>query len=287
MQTSPKSIKEDIARAKAHTQRGDYIRSLGALCKALERMLGSQIFGRDKFEIGILLDEAVNELMDMKGMKRIFPVPLKYEKGKEKKIYLTLKKLRAKIEEAVEKARIEKTRKRLARLDDAILKAQELLDEKQALEARRLFRQIADEYPDVKGINTDIGRRLVMGGFLQEAVEYLKRAIEIAPSDIRSYELLSLCHEGMAKPAKARDVVWDAIRRFGKKEGLYLRLAKLCFAAKDWGGALDAANVVLSINPLNMEASKLVKKSEPKVYRQNKAAPKAKKPTGESIDLDM
>ncbi len=287
MQTSPKSIKEDIARAKGHTQRGDYLRTLGALCKALERMLQSQIFGRDKFEIGILMDEAVNDLMGMKAMKRIFSTPLKYEKGKEKKLYLTLKKLRTKIEEAVEKARIEKTRSRLARLDELILKAQGLLEAKESLEARKLFRQVSDEHPDVPGINTDIGRRLVMAGLLQEAVEYLKKAIEITPGDVRSYDLLAMCHEGLAEPAKAREVIWDAIRRFGKKEGLYLRLAKLCLAAQDWSAALDAANVVLSINPLNRDAARIVKKAEPKVYRQAKAAPKSRKPTGEDIKLDM
>ncbi|GKT28628.1 hypothetical protein ADUPG1_000772, partial [Aduncisulcus paluster] len=101
--SSPKSIKENIARAKSYGQRKDYMRCLHALSLSLDELASSKVFGREKFEIGILIDEVFRQLLAMEELKRVLPRGLKYVKGQEKKLAAMLMKIHDTIKNALER----------------------------------------------------------------------------------------------------------------------------------------------------------------------------------------
>lgn len=264
--SSPKSIKENIARAKAYGQRKDYLRCLHALSLSLDDLSQSKVFGREKFEIGILVDEVIRQLLAMEELKRVLPRSLKYTKGQEKKLAAMLLKIHDTIKNAMEKAAVEKVRKQKNQIDKFVLTGQKHLDDKNVKEAKKYFRKISEAFPEERGLLQDIGARLVKAGFPSEGVEYLERAITQTPGDSRPYISLLMAWEMLSEHDKALDVIKEISRRFGANESVYVRQSKIFLAKRMFTEAYDAAAAVLKINPLNREAKKISDKLGPKVF---------------------
>ncbi len=264
--SSPKTIKENIARAKAYGQRKDYLRCLHALGLSLDDMAQSQVFGREKFEIGILVDEVIRQLLSMEELKRVLPRTLKYTKGQEKKLAAMLMRIHNTIKDALDKAAVEKIRKQKNQIDKFVLTGQKFLDDKDVKEAKKYFRKITEAFPEERGLLQDVGARLVKSGFPAEGVEYLERAITQTPSDSRPYISLLMAWELLAEHDKALEIIKEISRRFGANESVYVRQSKLFLAKRMYTEAYDAAAAVLKINPLNREAKKISDKLGPKVF---------------------
>lgn len=267
-----KDIREDIARARAYAKKSDYLKTLSCLASAIKGLVTSQIFGAEKFEIHAHLDEALRDLNKMKMIKRLFPKGLNCKKGKEKEFYQTLVRLHKKLGTAMENARQTKMRKRLAVLDDNMIKAANLIKADQPLEARKLYRKISEYFQDIDGIDSDIGNRLSTFGMFPEAAEYLTKALENSPNDVRAHSALILCYEGMNEVDKAMEAIKEAMRRIGASENLYVRMAKLHLSKREWGEVYNNAKSALERNPLNADAKKLVKQAEPRVFAASSGA---------------
>lgn len=275
---SAKSIREDIARAKSYAKKSDYLKTLSCLARAIRGLLTSQVYGAEKFEIYSHLDEAMRDLNKMAMIKRLFPKGLNYQKGKEKAFYNTLMRLHKKLGEAMEKARLTKQRKRLAVLDDNMIKAAALVKAGNQLEARKLYRKISEYFQDIDGIDSDIGNRMTQFGMFAEALEYLTAVLKKTPSDIRANNAIILCYEGMHETDKAIDAIKETMRWVGASENLYVRLAKLHLEKREWGEVYNYAKAAHDRNPLNSDAEKLMKKAEPKIFSESKAKEAGGKP---------
>ncbi|MBN2140280.1 MAG: tetratricopeptide repeat protein [Desulfovibrionaceae bacterium] len=267
MEATGKSIKEHIARAKASIQRKDYLKALKSLCTALELLVQSNVFGREKFEIGILLSEVLRDLMGVPAISRLFSKPLAYEKGKEKALYRTLRRLHDKMKQAIEDALLQRKRNEYGQLDEMIIAGQEYLAKKEPLEARKLFRKAAEQFPDVPGLLSDLGGRLTRAGLFQEALEYLKRALEADVLDSRAYSYMVMCYEGLGDMPKAEEVIRSVLKRFGANEVLSLRLAKIALDRRNWSEAYEQAEAVLASSPMNTEARRILRAAKAKVFR--------------------
>lgn len=264
--STAKSIREHVARAKSYAQRKDYMRCLNSMSLSLEELAESQVFGREKFEIGILIDEAFRQMLAMDELKNVLPRSLKYTRGQEKKLAAVLRKIHDHIKEALDKAAVEKVRKMKNQIDKYVLAGQKALDEKDVKEAKKYFRKITEACPDEYGLLQDVGSRMVKSGFPRDAVEYLERAIEKHPSDSRPYISLVIAWEMLSETDKALEVVSEIMRRFGANESLYIRQAKLYFAKRMYTEAYDAAAAALKLNPLNKDAKKISDKLGPKIF---------------------
>jgi pentatricopeptide repeat protein len=266
MDTSPKTVREHIARSKFCTQRQDILRSLKELATALDLLAASQIFGRERIDIGILMEEAVRLLMEQDMMKRSVPGGLSYVKGKEKELSAMLKRLAAVLEGVLAKRRVEERRRALLELDELMIAAQAELGKKEPLEARKLFRKAMEQFGEEQGLLIDIGTRLLLAGLPAEATEYFQKGMEAEPNDPRSYNMLIQCLEAMGDLDKAEDLMKATLRRFGPNEGLLVRVGRGALARRNWDEALNAVAVALKINPNNQEAHKIASEASTRVY---------------------
>lgn len=295
MSVTAKEIREHIARARAAGQKGDLLRCLKCLRNASAGLVDNKVFGREKFEIESLLVEALRDLNRMRTMQRVLPQGVHYVRGKEARLHSKLAHLYAKLKEAIDRARLEKMRQRMLTLDETLLAAQEQLKNKDYLEARKLFRRAADHFPDQPGLLSDIGTRMLMGGLVQEAVEYLRRGLEQNARDERGHSSLIMCYEVLGMAEKVEEAIKNAIRQLGPREDLYLRLGKVALQRRNWSTALNVAEAVLKKNPLNVEARKIRAKARPKVYGNGSPTSASTKPAGatasarkgKSYNLDM
>ncbi|WP_027179707.1 tetratricopeptide repeat protein [Maridesulfovibrio bastinii] len=289
--STAKSIREHVARAKAYAQRKDYMRCLNSLSLSLEELADSQIFGREKFEIGILIDEVFRQMLAMDELKKVLPRSLKYSRGQEKKLAQVLRKIHDTIKAALERAAEDKIRKMKNQIDKYILAGQKALDEKNLKDGKKYFRKITDACPDEEGLLQDVGSRLVKSGFPRDGIEFLERAIEKNAGDSRPYISLVLAWEMLGETDNALNVLNDIMRRFGANESLYVRQAKLYFAKRMYTEAYDAATAALNSNPLNRDAKKMSDMLGPKIfgrgYQAGVSSKEAKKSSGKvSLSLD-
>lgn len=289
--SNAKSIREHVARAKAYAQRKDYMRCLNSLSLSLEELADSQIFGREKFEIGILIDEVFRQMLAMEELKKVLPRSLKYSRGQEKKLALVLRKIHDHIKTALERAAENKIRKMKNQIDQYILAGQKALDEKNLKDAKKYFRKITETCPGEDGLLQDVGARLVKSGFPREGIEYLERAIDKNASDSRPYISLVMAWEMLGETDSALEVINDIMRRFGANESLYVRQAKLFFAKRMYTEAYEASTAALNSNPLNKDAKKMVDALGPKIfgrgYRSDDSeAAGATKESKKTFDLD-
>lgn len=266
MDTSPKNVREHIARSKFFLQRKDLLRSLKSLGLALELLGAGQIFGRERIEIDILMEEAVRLVMEQEALKAAFPGGLAHKKGKERELSATIKRVANALEVVLGKAKKEERRKLMAELDDLVLAGQAELDRNQPMEARKHFRRAVELCGDEPGLYADIGNRFLLSGLLAEAVEYLLKNIEVAPGDLRAYAPLIQCYDSLGEAEKAEDVLRAALRRFGPIEALNLRLAKGALEQRKWSEALANAQEVLKLNPTNQEGLRLAAAASQHIY---------------------
>lgn len=267
MSATAKTIKENIARSKHYLARGDYLRCLMAIYTGLEQIMSSQVFGREKFEIGILMDEALRELSGNPVFQKIFPNGIRYEKGKERALYERIRALHDQLRERMETARVEKLRKQKLELDELLLHAEGLLAKGEPLDARMFFRKAAEQFGELEdGLLVDIAQRMIKAGLFQEALEYVEGAKEKNPNDPRVYSAQLRCLEALNETEQAEEIVRDALKRFGANESLYLRLAKLMVLKRDWGEAHNAAMGALNLNPLSVEAQKIADETGKRIF---------------------
>ncbi|MBU1228690.1 MAG: tetratricopeptide repeat protein [Proteobacteria bacterium] len=290
MDTSPKNVREHIARSKFFLQRKEILKSLRSLALALELLAGGQIFGRERIEIDSLLDEGIRLLMEQEALRRAFAPGLVYKKGQEREMAASINRVAAALESVLDKARLEERRSRLAELDELILGGQAELDQKHPLEARKLFRRVAELFGDEPGVLVDVGNRYMLAGLVAEAQECFQKSIEAAPGDMRAFGALAQCHDALGEGEKAEEVMRAALRRFGPVEALNLRLAKGALERRKWDEALLNAQAVLTLNPQSQEAQRLAAAAsqhlygDPQAYLRENPRPGGQ---GREINIDI
>ncbi len=266
MDTSPKNVREHIARSRFFLQRKDLLKSLKSLGLALELLASGQAIGRERIEIDILMEEAVRLIMEQEGLNAAFPPGMAYKKGKELELSTTILRVANALETVLGRAKKEERRKQLAELDELILSGQKELDQGQPAEARKLFRRAAELCGDESGLYADLGTRLMLAGYFAEAAEYLQKNIELAPADPRGYPPLVQCNDSLGESEKAEEIVRAALRRFGPSEALNLRLAKGALERRSWGDALVNAQAVLKVNSTSQEGLRLAAIASQHIY---------------------
>jgi tetratricopeptide (TPR) repeat protein len=267
MDASPKIVREHIARAKFSLQRKDVLRALRALAQGLAMLAGAPlIVGRERIEIGILMEEALRLLSEQEGIKKAVPGGIAYKKGQERELAAHLTRMADALAAVLDRQRLEERRRRLAELDELVLAGQAELDNKQPLEARKHFRRAVENFADEPGLFVDLGNRLMLAGLVAEAAEYFQKSIEVAPTDPRAYTLFAQCQSALGEGLKAEETLKAALRRFGPDEALLARLAKDALERRAWNEALTNAQAALDINAGNREALRVAEAASTHVY---------------------
>jgi tetratricopeptide (TPR) repeat protein len=240
MPPSAKTIREDLARAKAAYAKNDDLRTLQLLLSALRAFVTVRPTGPDRITIEGLLRESLANLVKLERVKPLLPHGLPYVKGQEKQLYAALVPVTRAVEEAINREDLESKRERKLRIDHAIIKGTRLLSEGNLLEAQRNFRAAVEDYVDEKGLFPLIASRLIDAGHFKASLEYTRRAIEESPDNPRAYDFL-LTAAGKADVwPDAKRILADARPKIGDLPLLYQALALVEARLGDWNAA-DAA----------------------------------------------
>jgi tetratricopeptide (TPR) repeat protein len=259
MKITPKSIQEDLARAKTYYLRNDVLRTLLCVGNALRGALECKIPGPDKARIDTLMRESYQNLNKFEKVKEFAPKGLAYLKGDEKKMLAGLLPVVKQIDAALKRESLEAMRARKLLIDQMVLKGNKLLDEGNILEAMRCFREAGSEFKDEAGLFPMVATKLVDAGHFKQSIEFSRRAVLESPGNARAYDLLQT---GLAKTGDwetGEKFITEATRQIG--ENAYLLQLQAFVKAKrgDTAGAGAAAAKALELDPSLDLAAKILK----------------------------
>lgn len=190
MPPSAKSIREDLARAKAAYAKNDALRAVQLLAVAFRSFTAVKLPGSDRAPIESLFRECLTNIGKLDEVKKYAPNGIPYLKGQEPKLGAFVATLAKKMEADLAEEGLEAMRQRKLRIDHAVIKGTKLLADGNLLEAQRNFRAAVEEYIDETGLFPLIAGRLIDAGHHKASLEYLKRALEESPDNQRIYDFL-------------------------------------------------------------------------------------------------
>lgn len=257
MPPSAKSIREDLARAKAAYAKNDDLRVLQLLLSALRAFVTVRPAGPDRTTAESLFRECFANLVKLERVKGHLPNGMPYVKGQEKQLYAQLVPLARTIQDEINRESLEAMRERKLRIDQFVIKGTKLLGEGNLLEAQRNFRAAVDEYVDEKGLFPLIASRLIDAGHGKASLEYIKRAIEEAPDNPRAYDFLYTVGDKANEWPAAERILQEAKKQHSQAPLLLQCQARLEAKLGRYAEAADSARQALAANP-NLEEARAV-----------------------------
>ena len=181
LNTPPKELRENIARAKGYLRREELPRSLKAMATAMRQYSEVKLTRSARAEIDIQLGEFLNTLIRHQGMQHLLdpnhtgkPRKIPYQQGKELMLATVLEGLaRILLQEVEDKSRQEKEA-RLERKKSLLNSGVKLLQEGQFGKGRAYLKRAAEEFSEDPDILVQVGQLLQTAKQYADAGEILK-----------------------------------------------------------------------------------------------------------------
>ncbi|WP_428562709.1 MAG: tetratricopeptide repeat protein [Solidesulfovibrio sp. DCME] len=258
MPPSAKTIREDLARAKAAYAKNEDLRAVQLVVAALRAFVAVKLPGTDRMTIESQLREALANLSKLPRVLHYAPNGIPYAKGNEQKLHASLAALAQKIEADINRESLDAMRERKLRIDHAIIKGAKLLAEGNLLEAQRNFRAAVADYVDEKGLFPLLASKLIDAGHFKASLEYVKRAVEVAPDNARAYDFLLTVAAKTEEWPLAERILLEAGQKGLTHPLLDQALAQVEARLGKWGEAQNAAKRAVEADARLAEAARIL-----------------------------
>ncbi|WP_028588576.1 hypothetical protein [Desulfocurvus vexinensis] len=272
-ETPAKKIRENLARAKAALHKGELTRSIACAIEAARDLDGAQIFGREKFEVEVHLQEYLKEFNrhpDVKShfsAKNVHVTPyVKYKRGGEAELTRALGGL---LDELEHKGRTQEQHadaQRARRKEDMLAGAQASLDARELPKAKALLRRVAEEFGREPGVLADCGQRLLQAELFYEAGEYLEQAVALDPRDSRALAGAVQAYTGAREFPKVEALYKQALQTFGMHPRTLLHMARMYLDWRKNDEAYDCARKAFELDPALDEAQAIMEQTGKRIF---------------------
>lgn len=246
MKITSKTIKEELARAKAAYLKNEDLRMLATLAAALKGFVSVKLPGTERMEIESHFRESFSNMSKSPRVLKFAPKGVPYIKGQEAKLFQYVAAVYKKVQEDIQRETLEHMRERKLKIDHLILKGQKLLDDGNLLEAQRNFREAVSLRVDEDGLYPMVALKLMDMGHHKAALEYVRGAIEVSPGNTRAYDLLVTASAKLGDMEPGLKIVADARKKAGESALLLAASAQLKARAGRWDEAREEAEKALA-----------------------------------------
>ncbi len=216
MSSDFKNIMEELARARGHYHHHDVHRALVSLTLAMKAAAGAQIFGRQKMELDMAVQEILQLLNRTEDVQQFLPEGINFAKGGYKRLLGLLVALLKRIKEEAGKESLEQTRERKLKIDNLLIRGQRSLEKKHLAEAEAAFQEAASLYVDEHKMFYVIGSKLVSAGFPKQALLYFRKGMEVDSDAEACFISAATAYEALKQFDKAELVARNAIKKYGE-----------------------------------------------------------------------
>lgn len=244
MNTAPKEIRENVARAKGYLRRDEIPRALDAMSSAVREFADVTLFKQARFELTVQFEEFLSELNRHPQMQLLLdpersgtPRKISFQPGKEKILATVLEGLSKILVNSAEQAKLEAQKNLQQRKIDLIETGKSRITSGDIARGRAFLKRAAAEFGKEAGVLLEIGRILFELKQFQDAAEIFESATECFPKEAEAYADAVDAYTQALEFEKAEKMYLKIFRQFGGHPKTYGRLAKLYLV---WGKRLKA-----------------------------------------------
>ncbi len=255
-------VKNLLGRGKAYLNKKEIIKGIMAICEAMKLFMKSNIHGKERIEIEILMGEVAQIISTIPEIKEYLPANFGYSKGGEKKFLLDLvgiiKKIAKEIEEGRNKEEEKKSKEQKKKELFDIL--QEYLMKKDYMDAATVIKKIFSEYGADPAVIVDVAKRFYSSGNYDKTIHFCKQALNKNPKDMNALRLLINAYRCKKDYESAEKCYKKALEFFGEHGNIYFNLSKLY---KEWDKGEEAREAIqkaIKLEPDNKEYKELAQK---------------------------
>ncbi len=246
--TPAKIARENIARAGRDLLKGEMARAVGFICDALKIMIESTIFGKEKFEVEVHLQEFLKEFNthpDVKAYfaaKNIHNLPyVRFARGEERKLLGALSEVHSDLQEAQSQTAEGAKQRQADEIREALDQGQQLLDSKELPKAKAVLKRLVEKYPKEEGLKTEVGGRLLKASLYFEAGEILEEAIAENPKDSKALSLAVTAYKSAREFSKMEALYKFALKTYGTHPKTLTHMAEMYLEWNKWEDAYNCA----------------------------------------------
>lgn len=247
-QTPAKVARENVARASRDLLKGDMPRAVGFCCDALRIMIESTIFGKEKFEVEVHLQDFLKEFnshSDVKSYfasKNVHATPfVRFNRGGERQLLGQLTEVLNDLRKGEKQAEEDQKQRKAEELRAGLEYGQQLLDSKELPKAKAVLKRLVENCPKEEGLKTDVGGRLLKAGLYFEAGEILEAAIAENPKDSHALAFAVQAYKNAREFGKMEMLYKFALKQYGSHPKTLLHMAEMYIEWHKWDEAYNYA----------------------------------------------
>jgi len=263
--TPAKRVREDVARAKKALTRGETVKSMEHFICAVNEMMKSQIFGREKFEVEVHVQEYLKDFNRHPDIKRHFAAKnihvtpyVKFTRGEERTMLAAIQAVFDEMRQGEHEAEQAAEAKKELRKDELLEKGQYFLDRNEFPKAKSALRTVVEEFGTEEGVCTDVGHRFLKAGLYLEAGDVLEEALEQNPRDSHALAFAVQAYKSAREYPKMEKMYKIALKTFGAHPKTLLHMAEMYVDWRKYDEAYDFAKQALNGDGSLTEAQKII-----------------------------
>jgi tetratricopeptide (TPR) repeat protein len=254
--------RQQLSQVRTLLRQGKILPAVQGVHSALAVLFKGQLIKTERQEFEQMLQEATSYLSNDAGLRKIYPLQLSYAPGQEHEFSDNLKTLISSLNEMVAEEAQEQLRLREERKHALLEQGKAEFEARNEKKGRQTFASLEHDYPDDPALRGEMGKILLDAGQYEEAVEYLKNALETKPELLPLYNLIAIALRKLDRFETAEQYYLRASEYMRMDPTLYFNIGRLYIDWKKWEKAIKAAQAALYLNPDFPEAQKLLAYAE-------------------------
>lgn len=249
--------KKQLGEVSMLLKQGKLLAAVANLHEAVGFVLKAQLMKHEMQAFTEALDKAAYLLSNDRGLKKIYPLQVKYKPGEERELHSSLYDLLGFLQDNL----AEDANAHLAALAEYRRKqlelARQLLQSDETAKAQQVCGRLIDAAKTDTELKITIADIFLEFGKYDEALEYLKAAYQDNPGSAHIFNKLGMVLRKSGRLEEAEKFYIQALERQAKDEYIYFNLGRVYLDMKRWKNAIAAAERALAINADFVEAQKM------------------------------
>lgn len=246
-------------------KQGNLSNAVQSLFYGVQTMVSESLLKSEKDDFVRLIEDAANTLNANKRLREELAMHITYSPGNERALLEELRMIMDTLDSAAldeaDKLFKEKQKRKEAMLKQGV----DALDADKPDEAKRLFNQLADEFPSDAALYVDMAEAYEKAGMLTDACFFLDKAAALDPSSAFIKNKQGILLRKLKRFDESEQAFLAAANIVPDDPNLFFNLGRLYVDWADWPKAADAGAKVLALDPGFEEAAKLVSYAQKRI----------------------
>lgn len=265
MSTQLINARKKLNSVNSYLKMGKHMPAVQCVRDGLVLMLKASLMKAERGEFEELLKNATYSLNADSNLRKVYPLVINYEPGKERALLNALNELLQALQDAVADEAKQDIEALTKKREDGLRAGQEHLDREEYDRAQAVFNDLVKEFNDDTDLKADVADRYLKAERYQEALSLLETALRDDPNAIYLYNRIGIVLRKLGDFETAEKYYLRALAIRSDDEYLFFNTGRLYYDWKKWKKMGQAAKRALDINPNFKEAAQMLKFAQKKL----------------------